>query len=112
MPQRIQLRRTKGWRLPDGAVVVARPSKWGNPYVLAGADRVRDQWGNFHYVAPGESRGLAVRLFRDDLAEGRLGYYLDDVVTELAGRDLGCWCPLGEPCHADVLLQIANREVP
>ena len=32
MPERIQLRRTKGWRKPEGAIVVARPSKWGNPY--------------------------------------------------------------------------------
>lgn len=31
-PKRIQLRRTKGWRKPDGAVIVAPPSKWGNPF--------------------------------------------------------------------------------
>lgn len=31
-----------------------------------------------------------------------------DVRAELAGRDLACWCPVGMPCHADVLLEIAN----
>jgi hypothetical protein len=30
-------------------------------------------------------------------------------LTELAGHDLACWCPLDQPCHADVLLELANR---
>lgn len=34
-PKRIQLRRTKGWRKPVGAVVVSRPSVWGNPFRAA-----------------------------------------------------------------------------
>ncbi|HZL05925.1 MAG TPA: DUF4326 domain-containing protein, partial [Coriobacteriia bacterium] len=33
---------------------------------------------------------------------------LEDVRAALAGRDLACWCPLTDPCHADVLLEIAN----
>ena len=28
--------------------------------------------------------------------------------AEVAGRDLACWCPLDSPCHADVLLELAN----
>lgn len=28
-------------------------------------------------------------------------------VRDLAGRDLACWCALGAPCHADVLLRVA-----
>ncbi len=35
VPRRIQLRRTKGWRKPPGAVVIPRPTRWGNPYSLA-----------------------------------------------------------------------------
>jgi hypothetical protein len=35
MPKRIQLRRAKGWKKPAGAVVVARPTKWGNPFKAA-----------------------------------------------------------------------------
>jgi hypothetical protein len=29
-------------------------------------------------------------------------------LDELRGKDLLCWCPLGSPCHADVLLELAN----
>jgi Domain of unknown function (DUF4326) len=95
-PQRIRLSRRAGWRKPAGAVVVSRPSKWGNPFRV---DRDR-------------SRAEAVELYakaieRDD-AE-LLGFTVADVRAELAGRDLACWCPLDEPCHADVLLRVANE---
>jgi Domain of unknown function (DUF4326) len=89
-PRRIQLRRTKGWRKPPGAVMIARPSKWGNPYPVA-------VYG----------RDEAVRLYREYLlADQEL---LAAVRTELAGRDLACWCVPGEACHADVLLAVANE---
>lgn len=106
--QRVQLRRTKGWRKPPGAVVVARPSRWGNPFRIVGTDRVVDAYDTQHTCAPGESRELAVRMYRVALLAGRLNCTEDDVRGELAGRDLACWCPLTEPCHADVLLEIAN----
>jgi len=102
-PKRIQLRRTKAWRKPEGAIVVSRPSKWGNPYRVHGSDAVR-----------------AVELFRDMLARAPLGDgnwglpgepVIDTIRRELAGRDLACWCPLDQPCHADVLLHIANEEM-
>ena len=35
-PQRIQRRRDKGWRMPEGAVYVGRPSPWGNPWPIDG----------------------------------------------------------------------------
>jgi hypothetical protein len=90
-PKRIQLRRTKGWRKPDGAIVVVRPSKWGNPYRL---DR-------------GITRDEVVRRF--GLDRHQFGYPSDEEVrAELAGHDLACFCPLDQPCHADVLLRIAN----
>jgi hypothetical protein len=90
-PQRIQLRRTKGWRKPEGSVVVARPTKWGNPVSKAlvpdPVDLVRyyEKWIElFPHVAQAARR-------------------------ELRGHDLACWCPLNQPCHADVLLKIANK---
>ncbi len=89
-PGRVQLRRQKGWRKPDGAVVVARPSVFGNPFKLG----------------PDGSRAEIVARYR--------AYLLDDpellarARTELAGRDLACWCPRDGPCHADVLLELAN----
>jgi len=54
-------------------------------------------------------RDEAVRRYRDDLVAGRLRVSIDDVTRELRGRDLACYCPLDRPCHADVLLAIANE---
>ena len=72
--------------------MVARPSRWGNPFVVGrDGDRV-----------------ACVALYRRALERGELSFTPDDVRRQLAGRDLACWCPLDEPCHADVLLEIAN----
>lgn len=109
-PQRVRLRRSKGWRKPAGAVVVSRPSKWGNPYALA--DYVAD-WPD---ASEAERRRMAVSDFRglvdgrwEDGPDGPVAYpSRDEIVAELAGRDLCCWCPADEPCHADVLLELAN----
>lgn len=94
MPERIQLQRTKGWRKPEGAVVVARPTRWGNPFTIAA-------YG---------SRARAVQRFEEWLTRGT---DLDAQeyrvrIPELAGQALACWCSLDEPCHADVLLKLAN----
>jgi hypothetical protein len=93
MPRRIQLRRAKGWRKPPGAVVVARPSRWGNPFRI-GVDG---------------DRSACVDAYRRALLAGELRVTVDDARGELAGRDLACWCPPGAACHADVLLEVANR---
>ena len=90
MPQRIRLQRTKGWRVPTAARVVARPSQWGNPFPA------RD--GN---------HAAAVLLFRR-YAEERLQRE-PEWLDPLRGRDLAYWCRFDEPCHADVLLELANR---
>ena len=55
------------------------------------------------------TREDAVSHFRRNIA-GQTGY-LEMVREELAGKDLACWCPLDQPCHADVLLEIANPEM-
>lgn len=110
MPQRIQRHRTRGWRMPEGAVYVGRPSKWGNPFdyrVTMSDDE----------ISAAEARQFVTDAYRDRLAgsddypgdplyEGTPAYY--EIRAELAGRDLACWCPLDQPCHADVLLEIAN----
>ncbi|MDR7385244.1 DUF4326 domain-containing protein [Promicromonospora iranensis] len=120
-PKRIQLRRTAGWRKPEGAVSVARPTKWGNPFrvapVHAGGpfDVVLGEDG---FVAQSTglavAREIAVEHFRrgihpaapkDSLPDYPL---YADIERELRGRDLACWCPLDQQCHADVLLEIAN----
>jgi hypothetical protein len=91
MPQRFRRSRRKGARLPSNVVVVTRPTKWGNPHRL------------------GLGRAEAVRRFREDLLAARLAVTVDDVKRELRGRDLACYCALDEPCHADVLLTVANE---
>ncbi|WP_350347240.1 DUF4326 domain-containing protein [Agromyces sp. G08B096] len=123
MPERIQLSRRKGWRKPENTVVVARPSKWGNPFkithehcdeaevggmcwVVRRADR-RPAFA--HESTVREARAVAVEEFRTYLRAGLLSFTVEGVRAELAGKNLACWCPLDQPCHADVLLEIANE---
>lgn len=105
MPGRIQLRRTKGWRKPDGAVVVSRPGKWGNPHLLG------DVLRRFPSLTLEQCAGFVVNEFRDLIrtADGRYPS-VEEIRSELAGRDLACWCSPSSPCHADILLEIANQE--
>lgn len=114
--KRIQLRRTKGWRKPEGAIVVARPTRWGNP-VAWSAHQVRDAFTGEIVVAtkdaPAAARRIAVDGFRSMLANPEYrainNYPGDDEIrSALRGHDLACWCPLDQPCHADVLLELAN----
>jgi hypothetical protein len=131
-PRRIQRKRTKGWRMPEGAIYVGRPSKWGNPFVA------HDWRASFRAVflgCRGDQAGrneAAVKLYRLCLTADLRPIDLDDrsfmerevltvrpkflppalaeVRRELRGKDLVCWCPLDRPCHADVLLELANAE--
>lgn len=99
MPGRVQLSRRRGWRKPAGTVVVARPSQWGNPFRVGDPDPER----------PGRipDRARAVELYRG-LAARSGSPFRRRARAELGGRDLACWCPLDGPCHADVLLELAN----
>ena len=96
-PERIVLSRKHGWRMPEGGISVARPHRYGNPFIIGtptnGGIMTREQ---------------AVEMFRGALLEGRLQFTVADVKRDLRGRTLGCWCPLDVACHADVLLSIAN----
>ncbi|MGE3285682.1 MAG: DUF4326 domain-containing protein [Pseudonocardia sp.] len=88
-PRRVRLRRTKGWRKPEGVLVVARPTRWGNPFSLR-------EYGRAEAVARRREWLLADP---ERVAEVR---------RELRGRDLACWCPEDGPCHADTLIEVAN----
>lgn len=96
-PKRIQRRRTKGWRMPENAVYVGRPSDWGNPHREGDVDGI-------HFM--GISRAEAVERFARDVESD--ADRIADIRFALRGKDLACWCPLDKPCHADVLLRIAN----
>ena len=118
-PKRIRRRRTKGWRMPESTVYVGRPTIFGNPFTVetamdAGYLKSRDErlaalflhdcfadWlgdagargGRDWWSGPEGDRRRAAILAR---------------LPELRGKNLCCWCPIGEPCHADVLLELAN----
>lgn len=110
-PQRIQRKRTKGWKMPEGAVYVGRPTKWGNPFRV---EPILECETCGHEIEEGRTPNQAVALYRYHLTHpGTLhGWTMPtmDEVGSLRGKDLACWCPLGQPCHADVLLELANAE--
>jgi Domain of unknown function (DUF4326) len=113
MPQRIQRKRTKGWRMPEGAVYVGRPSRWGNPNEVGygpGAWFASVFGGEKWFETEAEARQCAVDAFRSDLLWdfSRFADLREDYLWRLRGRDLACWCPIDQPCHADVLLELAN----
>lgn len=113
-PRRIQQRRTKGWRKPEGAVSVARPSKRGNHYRVVPVSRgyaVKDPQNNYwgHYPTIQDARARAVHLYRVDVTDIDQGN-IPLIQKELRGKDLMCFCPLDQPCHADVLLELANGD--
>jgi hypothetical protein len=112
-PARLQLVRRRGFHLRESshdlngleAIIVARPGKWGNPFVVT---------GNF---PPGTRIGINfIAVATVEQAVGRFRAFLEgnpDMIVkarrELAGRNLACWCEAASPCHADVLLDIANQ---
>ena len=119
MPKRIQRRRAAGWRKPEGAVYVGRPTIWGNPYRVARQGKMTWNVYSFDATEPmvsftsrtgREARQFAVDRLIDLFTHHRDPWGRDRVRSELAGRDLTCWCPEDQPCHADVLLEIANGD--
>ncbi|NIQ88771.1 MAG: DUF4326 domain-containing protein [Deltaproteobacteria bacterium] len=105
MPKRIQRKRTKGWRMPENAIYVGRPTRWGNPFDWK---EFIDQWQH-----ESQAKFLAGWLYKDWL-DGKIHQWIaarNKLLTSLdilRGHDLACWCALDEPCHADVLLELAN----
>jgi hypothetical protein len=104
-PHRVQLSRKKGWMLPENTVVVSRPGRWGNPY------RIGKSASMFAQSVEVPNAATAVKLFEawmniPPLAGAR--DYIKTAREELKGKNLACWCPLDQPCHADVLLRLAN----
>jgi len=138
MPVRIQRRRVKGWKMPPNTVSVTRPGKWGNPFDFRSSDccllalshgcrgdrrgrqeasvKAFREW--VEPPAPGKKlvryeRGVR---FGNDEKNFQVGPRfvvgppptLDAIRAELAGKNLACFCALDQPCHADVLLELAN----
>jgi hypothetical protein len=84
--------------MPPNTVKVDRSTPWGNKYRVTTKRR------------PGDGTAAeCVALFRawreHDAA------FRAKVHTHLQGKNLGCWCKPGDPCHAEVLLIWANDEM-
>ena len=98
-PKRIQLRRSRGWKMPAGALKVDRTTTWGNPFTVADC-------GSAAVAVAAHGRWLRGEIAAPDGKPPPTG---EAIRAALAGRDLACWCPLDGPCHAELLLAIANR---
>ena len=95
MPERIQLRRTKGWKMPPNTVKVDRTTHWGN-------------WAAWR---AGVRHGrVAADLFRVWVENDASEAWKGRARIDLRGKNLACWCPPDQPCHADVLLELANTQ--
>ena len=122
-PIRIQRRRSKGWTMPANTVYVGRPTMWGNPFkvggcykrvTIGGFDTFAQQIGS---LVDGYTRIATIKQAVEWFAwlAGANGSALPERARQhLRGKNLACWCPLVDkdghrvPCHADVLLEIAN----
>ncbi|MEM7046059.1 MAG: DUF4326 domain-containing protein [Pseudomonadota bacterium] len=136
MPKRIQRKRTKGWRMPPNTIYVGRSTKWGNPIEVntpkkdirwrlfdgqeASHSGAVDAFERLVFAAQKSKKNTMVYCYRQRqrvhfrrLPPGDKRIRLIAAVVydleELRGKDLACWCPLDKPCHADVLIKLANR---
>ena len=105
-PVRIQLSRKKGWRMPPNTVKVDRSTKWGNPFVVGIHDTRERCVQLFRFLMAGH-----ICLSFGNHADKQIAYYqhVRRNRRHLRGKNLACWCPLDQPCHADILLELANR---
>lgn len=113
-PQRIQLRRSKGWRMPPNTVKVDRTTKFGNPFPIDCYGRAKAV-DKFRRFVAGNMSALEMSqssrqdwASRHDISLVHVRHQMLDLLPTLRGKNLACWCKLGEACHADVLLEVAN----
>ena len=87
--------------MPENTVYVGRLSKFGNPCSIKDSGSPEQAVEDFRYY-----------MGVDDDAPEHFGKALRErAIKELRGKNLACWCSLDGPCHADVLLEIANERV-
>ena len=112
MPERIQLSRAAGSRLPENAVNVARPGRFGNPFtVKAAIEAFGADAESAHRMAVAAHRKWLLHLDPGENDSYQAGRYdrrwVSEHISDLRGKDLACWCKPGESCHADLLLELA-----
>src|SRR5579872_6149368 len=106
LPRRVQRLRVRGWKMPANTIYVGRPTVWGNPFKPSNGDCDHPDCGPKSH--PPLTRQGAVDAYRIYLP-GLLAAQNKGLIQTLRGKNLACWCRLDEPCHADVLLQVANE---
>ena len=133
-PVCVQRKRTKGWRMPERTIYVGRGSVWGNPFVVGSQSGIFDGEDGRplglrdkpEILVPEMTLECSLRFYRD-LFHGFLypemfpfGHdwmarfkakhhgHPGEAVRRLRGWNVACFCKLDEPCHGDVLLEIAN----
>ncbi len=136
-PHRVRLSRAKGWRMPENTVKVDRTTKWGNPFNFKAPAHCWTALAYGCRGDPAGRHVASILAFREWLKVGKpmlltgCGLYAqkvrkklaiatgpevafavpptrEQIVAGLRGKNLACWCKLGAPCHADVLLELAN----
>lgn len=106
MPERVQLSRRKGWRMPPNTVKVDRTTKWGNPFIVGKHGTQEHCVYLFRamlagYICISEGPGIKEQeIYRAMVTANR---------DELRGKNLACWCKPGSPCHSDALLNLKHR---
>ena len=100
MAERIQRQRSKGYRLPPGAIYVGRPTVYGNPWRIGDPDT-----GTRPDGSPWDAEDL-VRWYRGWMVE--ILRHHPDFLDPLRGHDLACWCRSDQRCHADTLLELCR----
>ncbi len=102
-PIRIQLKRTKGFNLQEHSMSINRRR-------AVKVDRTNERFGNPFRVDEKHTALKVVDMFREMISCKEMQGLRDDIRDDLRGKNLACWCKLDQPCHADVLLQLANKE--
>lgn len=113
IPKRIRRSRKRGWRMPKNTIYVGRPTKFGNPYYVNPVMRLGDPDPLYAVFGP-EGRQIGQAYYdQKDAAQYAVELFAEMVngedFSEIQGKNLACWCVCGEPCHADVLLKLANQ---
>ena len=124
---RIQRKRTKGFKLPEGTICITRGTKWGNPmkvrpwkgtdfgciYVQDFTDRKLWHRTNFYGTVPDMlvvfKKMMEGVQFGDKHLQVWSGYLSKLDLSELEGHDLACFCKEGKPCHGDVYIELLNK---
>jgi len=117
MPIRIQRKRVKGWKMPENTVCVTRGTEYGNPFKVGGYFRIAPtgSLAGFSWVQSYEaSQGFiqvrdnehAVEMYKEYLSKFPIS---KEKLEKIRGKNLACFCKEGQICHADVLIELANK---